>query len=283
MKAHAGARCSVFRASMARWMAGVEIPRTVERPVGQVVALQVAPGALGVVQLRGGPRQPLDPEFRPRGKRLPAHLARVDRAVVRDQDHRPALPARRWAVLPVEPRPQGSEVAGALGPAGDDASARAAWHGLRAAAEERAPSSPARASRPAGLRRAGLALDQVGWVSASDSSLARGGCRRPRLPLHQPEPRAGAVDGAASCRPSSVCRGRRQRPPCWAPRSGARTRSSLRPGRRSPARAGLRSGPADPTPERPGPRGPRRASPPARVACGPSGRRQRRGPPGRTA
>src|SRR5881227_1426305 len=35
----------------------------------------------------------------PRGKRLPAHLARVDRAVVLDQDHRPTLAAGRWAVL----------------------------------------------------------------------------------------------------------------------------------------------------------------------------------------
>ena len=63
-----------------------------EGAVGEVVALQVAPGPLDVVQLGRVLRQPLDREPGPRRQRLPARLARVDRAVVEHQDHRPADP-----------------------------------------------------------------------------------------------------------------------------------------------------------------------------------------------
>src|SRR4051795_4296058 len=48
----------------------IELAGVAEGAVGQVVALQVAPGALDVVQLRGVLRQPLDREPGPRGERL---------------------------------------------------------------------------------------------------------------------------------------------------------------------------------------------------------------------
>src|SRR3954447_7439345 len=54
---------------------GVEGVGVAEGPVGEVVALQVAPGALDVVQLGRVLRQPLDREPGPLGERLPARLA----------------------------------------------------------------------------------------------------------------------------------------------------------------------------------------------------------------
>ncbi len=42
-----------------------------ERLMGQVMALEVAPGALDVVQLRRIPRQPLDGDPGPFGQRCP--------------------------------------------------------------------------------------------------------------------------------------------------------------------------------------------------------------------
>src|SRR3954465_14857220 len=64
-----------------------------ERAVGQVVALQVAPGALDVVQLGRVLRQPLDREPGARGERPPARPAPVERAAVPDKDHPPIPPA----------------------------------------------------------------------------------------------------------------------------------------------------------------------------------------------
>src|SRR3954467_6633111 len=71
----------------------VELAGVAEGAVGQVVALQVAPGALDVVQLGRLLREPLDREPGPRGERPPARLARVDRAVVERQHPRAAPPA----------------------------------------------------------------------------------------------------------------------------------------------------------------------------------------------
>src|SRR4051794_2890163 len=113
----------------------IELDGVAEGAVGQVVALQVAPGALDVVQLRRVLREPLDREPGARGERLPARLARMDRAVVQDQGDRPILAARRRAVVPVEPRQQGDEVAGPLGGAGEDDQLAA---GVVEHAEERA-------------------------------------------------------------------------------------------------------------------------------------------------
>src|SRR3954471_22824122 len=65
----------------------VEVIRTVERLMSEVMPLQVAPESLDVVQLRRVFRQPLDREpVGALGERGAACLAGVDRAVVEDQN-----------------------------------------------------------------------------------------------------------------------------------------------------------------------------------------------------
>src|ERR671916_659189 len=111
-----GPKLSSFGDDGARWGAalmvesrhgvvdgGVEVIGAAEGAVGEVVALQVAPRALDVVQLGGVPGQPLDPEPRPRGEGFRAGLAGVDRPVVEHQYHRPARLIRLRRVVPVEP------------------------------------------------------------------------------------------------------------------------------------------------------------------------------------
>ncbi len=56
--------------------ARVEVGDVPERAVGQVVALEVTPGALNVVQLRGVARQPLDGDPGPLGQRCPSTARR---------------------------------------------------------------------------------------------------------------------------------------------------------------------------------------------------------------
>src|SRR5215211_3814006 len=64
----------------------VEVIRTVERLMCEVMPLQVAPETLDIVQLRSIFRQPLDGEpVGARGERGAACLAGVDRAVVEDE------------------------------------------------------------------------------------------------------------------------------------------------------------------------------------------------------
>src|SRR4051794_36678779 len=64
----------------------VEVIRTVERLMSEVMPLQVAPETLDVVQLRSIVRQPLDGEpVGALGERGAACLAGVDRAVVQDE------------------------------------------------------------------------------------------------------------------------------------------------------------------------------------------------------
>src|SRR3954470_10358216 len=64
----------------------VEVIRTVERLMSEVMSLQVAPETLDVVQLRSIFRQPLDGEpVGALGERGAACLAGVDRAVVQDE------------------------------------------------------------------------------------------------------------------------------------------------------------------------------------------------------
>src|SRR4051812_37730385 len=64
----------------------VEVIRTVERLMSEVMPLQVAPETLDVVQLRSIFRQPLDGEpVGALGERGAACLAGVDRAVVQDE------------------------------------------------------------------------------------------------------------------------------------------------------------------------------------------------------
>src|SRR5687768_2046099 len=98
---------------------GVEMLDITEGAMGQVVPIQVAPGALDVVQLGGVPGQPLDREPGSRGERLGAGPAGVDRAVIEHQHHGPARPRRLWPVVAVEAGEKISEVARALGSTGD--------------------------------------------------------------------------------------------------------------------------------------------------------------------
>src|SRR4051794_3292122 len=190
----------------------IELDGVAEGAVGQVVALQVAPGALDVVQLRRVLREPFDREPGARGERLPARLARVDRAVVQDQGDRPILAARRRAVVPVEPRQQVDEVAGALGRAGEDNQLvpRVVEH-----AEERPPLRPARRLDPEVRPALGPAVGEVGvgqrlgLVPEQEVDVARDG-----LLLQQLETQAGTVDGV---RVLAALEGVARPPPAVAP------------------------------------------------------------------
>ena len=171
---------------------GVEVVHVAERAVGQVVALQVAPGTLDVVQLRRVLREPLDREPGPRGQRLPARLARVDRAVVERQHHRPILAARRRAVVPIEPRQQGDEVGGALGGAGEDDQLAA---GMVEHAEERALLRLPRRLDPEVGAASGPAVGEIGvgqrlrLVPEQQVDVAS-----PRLLPQEPEAQSRVVD-----------------------------------------------------------------------------------------
>ena len=66
----------------------VEVVDVGEGAIGEVVALEIAPASLDVVQLRCIFGQPLDGEPRPLGHRLGRQLAGVDRPVVHDDDQR---------------------------------------------------------------------------------------------------------------------------------------------------------------------------------------------------
>src|SRR3954470_3850213 len=74
----------------------IEVLRSGERLVSEVMPLQVAPENLDIVQLRGVFRQPLDREpVGTRGEGGARRLAGVDRAVVEDEhdrlEHHPEL------------------------------------------------------------------------------------------------------------------------------------------------------------------------------------------------
>ena len=64
----------------------VEVFDGAEGPVGQMVAFEIPPASLDVVEFGGIFGQPLDGEPGTGGKRLGAELAGVDRAVVEDDD-----------------------------------------------------------------------------------------------------------------------------------------------------------------------------------------------------
>ena len=178
------------------------------------MALQVAPGALGVVQLRGGPRQ--RSTLSRAARQAPPGSPRSCRSGRCPRPGPPAdLGAGRRTVLAVEPRRQGSEVAGALGRGGED-DRLAPWRACAPSAprRERAPPCPPRRLDPQVGAAPGPALGQVGvgqclllvpeqrWMSPAAAN-----CFSSR------SPRPARSTASASCRPSSVCRGRRQRPP----------------------------------------------------------------------
>src|SRR4051812_13061327 len=97
----------------------VEVIRTVERLMSEVMPLQVAPETLDVVQLRSIFRQPLDGEpVGALGERGAACLAGVDRAVVQDEheglDRTPEL----GPIAPIDLLQESDEVRASFGPAG---------------------------------------------------------------------------------------------------------------------------------------------------------------------
>jgi hypothetical protein len=102
-----------------------EVGCVLEGAVGQVVPLEVAPGALDVVQFRGIPWQPLHRDPGPLGQRRPAGLAGVYGAVVQHEHHGRAVAAGLRAVSPVQAAKQADEVGAHLdGRGADDQFAR---------------------------------------------------------------------------------------------------------------------------------------------------------------
>ena len=173
---------------------GVEMLDITEGALGQVVPLQVAPGALDVVQLGGVPGQPLDREPGSRGERLGAGPAGVDRAVIEHQHHGPARPRRLWPVVAVEAGEKISEVARALGSTGDHDEFAA---GMIEYAQQSRLLACARAPRWQISAALGPAMSQIGMgqsfklVAEQEADVASRG-----LLLQEPEPQTGTVDRA---------------------------------------------------------------------------------------
>src|SRR3712207_1057033 len=97
----------------------IEVLRSGEGLVSEVMSLQVAPDRFNVVELWGVCRQPLDREpMSPQGERRAACFAGVDRTVVEDEHdglkHHPEL----GAIAPIDLLRESDEVCAALGPAG---------------------------------------------------------------------------------------------------------------------------------------------------------------------
>src|SRR4051794_2616263 len=85
-----------------------------EGAVGEEVALEIAPGALDVVQFGRVFRQPLDGQPGPHRKRGAGQLADVDRAVVEHQHDRDNLASRPGSVTEVKLLQQSDEIGAAL-------------------------------------------------------------------------------------------------------------------------------------------------------------------------
>ena len=179
---------------------GVEVVRVAERAVGQVVALQVAPGTVRAVtsaasraRVQTG-RSAAEPRTTSRATASALRLALLVwiGPLSSTSTTRPALATRRRAVGPVEPHQRGDGIGGALGPAhADDQLAS----GVVEHAEERALSCPARrlgpqvrpALRPA-VGEVGMG-ERLGPVPGQEVDVVGR-----RLPLQQLEAQPGAVD-----------------------------------------------------------------------------------------
>src|SRR6266851_2483391 len=98
----------------------VEMIGVGEGLVSEEMALEVTPGSLDVVQLRGIFRQPFDLEPGPRRQGGPGSLAGMDRAIIEDEDDGFLVAARARPVDRVEAVQDGDEVAAVLGRAGAD-------------------------------------------------------------------------------------------------------------------------------------------------------------------
>jgi predicted MFS family arabinose efflux permease len=89
----------------------IEVVRSGEGLVGEVMPLQVAPETLDIVQLRSGFRQPLDREpVGPRGEGAARRLAGVDRTVIEDQNEGLDRDAERGTVAAVDLLQESDEV-----------------------------------------------------------------------------------------------------------------------------------------------------------------------------
>src|SRR3954452_17929894 len=97
----------------------VEVIRTGERLMSEVMPLQVAPETLDVVQLRSIFRQPLDREpLGALGEGGAACLAGVDRAVVEDQNEGLDRDPELGAIAAIDLLQKSDEVRASLSPAG---------------------------------------------------------------------------------------------------------------------------------------------------------------------
>ncbi len=97
----------------------IEIVRSRERLMSEVMPLQVAPDRFDVVELWGAFRQPLDPEpLGALGERGAARLAGVDRAVIQDEHNRLDRDAKLGTIAAVDLLQQSDEVRASFGPAG---------------------------------------------------------------------------------------------------------------------------------------------------------------------
>src|SRR3954465_110226 len=97
----------------------IEVVRSGEGLVSEVMPLQVAPETLDIVQLRSVFRQPLDPEpMSPLGERGAACLTGVDRAVVQDEHEGLDRDAELGTIAAVDLLQERDEVRASFGPAG---------------------------------------------------------------------------------------------------------------------------------------------------------------------
>src|SRR4051812_2466869 len=97
----------------------IEVVRSGEGLVSEMMPLQVAPETLDIVQLRSVFRQPLDPEpMSPLGEGGTSRLAGVDRAVVEDEHEGLERDAELGAIAPLNLLQESDEVRASFGPAG---------------------------------------------------------------------------------------------------------------------------------------------------------------------
>src|SRR4051812_16415352 len=97
----------------------IEVVRSGEGLMSEVMPLEVAPETLDIVQLRSVFRQPLDPEpMSPLGEGGTSRLAGVDRAVVEDEHEGLERDAELGAIAPLNLLQESDEVRASFGPAG---------------------------------------------------------------------------------------------------------------------------------------------------------------------
>jgi hypothetical protein len=179
----------------------IEMIGVMKGAVGEMVALEVAPGALNIGQLGRVLGQPLDGEPRPLGQGLAGELADVDgplrsgpaQDVVEHQDHGAMWLAESGRVGLVQAGEQGKEVAGALGGAGLDqelvgSSVQHAWQGAPLGLARRLDAQIDPAPGP-GMRQAGMGQG-LGLVAEQEAVVAG-----PSLLPQERETQARPLDG----------------------------------------------------------------------------------------